>query len=176
MNIDRLGNIFGALANSIADAVLEAAQRDVGVSGPSAAAIALIKLEPGITIETLHNGLGLTHAGTVRLINRLEAARLVMRQRSDSDGRAVSLFLTSDGEVTCDRLLASRQKVLSDALSVLTADEAKSLETITEKLLQSSVKNLAHAYSVCRLCDGSVCENCPVELSLETPSLTSFPH
>jgi DNA-binding MarR family transcriptional regulator len=167
MMTDRLGNIVGAFANSIADAVLDAAQREVGVSGPSAAALALINHEPGITIETLHNGLGLTHAGTVRLINRLETSNLVMRKRSDSDRRAVSLFLTSDGEITCALLLASRRVILGEALSVLSAKELNSLEKIVEKLLQSSIKTLAHAYSVCRLCDGFVCEDCPVEASLE---------
>lgn len=167
MDIDRLGNILGAFANSIADAVLQAAEHEVKVSGPSAAAIALIKLEPGISIETLRNGLRLTHGGTVRLINRLENGALVRRKTSTSDRRAVSLYLTENGEVTCARLHDSRHRVLAEALSVLSEEEKKNLEVVVEKILKTSVRTIEHAYAVCRLCDGDACEDCPLEESLE---------
>jgi DNA-binding MarR family transcriptional regulator len=171
---DRLENLIGAFANNIADVVDEATQREVGISGPSAAALALINHDPGLTIETLHYGLGLTHAGTVRLINRLETAKLVMRKTSPADKRAVALHLTPKGKAACIALLAKRQSVLNEKLSVLSADEQETLEKLVSKLLRCTTENVAHAYSVCRLCDASVCTSCPVEAGLETSPATEI--
>ncbi len=164
---ERLENLVGAFANSIADAVLAAAQDEAGIPGPSAAALALIHHEPGIAIQTLRAGLGLTHAGTVRLIDRLEAASLVERSVSELDKRAVALALTAKGETVAAAILAKRHAVISQSLEILTMRERRVLEQIVEKLLQATVKDVAHAYAVCRLCDEEACEDCPIEAGLE---------
>lgn len=169
----RLENIVGAFANNVADAVNSATHEDVGISGPSASALALVKHDPGLTIETLRFGLNLTHAGTVRLINRLEDAGLVCRKVSDADKRAVALHLTTTGNTVCRKLLTTRQSVIRDKLSSLSDAEKCSLEDLISRVLQNSVVDTPHAYSVCRLCDGDICENCPVEdgLAFQTETL-----
>ncbi|MEO0981699.1 MAG: MarR family transcriptional regulator [Pseudomonadota bacterium] len=165
---ERLENLVGAFANSIADAVLTAAKDEVDVAGPSAAALALIQHEPGIAIETLRTGLALTHAGTVRLIDRLEGAGLVERSASQIDKRAVALSLTAEGEAVAAAILARRQSVISHSLKSLSVKEREALERIVEKLLQATVKDVAHAYAICRLCDDEACEDCPIEAGLES--------
>lgn len=164
---DRLENILGAFANNIADAVNAAAHEDVHISGPSAEGLALINHQPGITIKTLRYGLNLSHAGTVRLIDRLSEAGLVRRDISLQDKRSVALQLTQSGQAACDKLLESRQSVVRDLISSLTKKEQSVLETIVSKVLQNTVTQVPHAYAVCRLCDADLCQDCPVEDGLK---------
>eukprot|EP00435_Cladocopium_sp_Y103_P077981 s1_g1720.t1 len=167
---DRLENLVGAFANSVADAVLVATQDTATVAGPSAAALVLIQNEPGMPIETLRAGLDLTHAGAVRLINRLEAAGLVARKQSKRDRRAVALVLTVKGKTKARSVLAKRQSVVAAGLKSLTEKERAALEQIVDKLLRVTVEDLAHGYAICRLCDAEACNRCPIEAGLEESS------
>lgn len=44
---------------------------------------------------------------------------------------------------------------------VLSPDECKTLEALSDKLLRKLVRNLDQAYSACRLCDPKACQDCP---------------
>jgi hypothetical protein len=47
------------------------------------------------------------------------------------------------------------------APTVLSPDECKTLEALSDKLLRKLVRNLDQAYSACRLCDPKACQDCP---------------
>src|SRR5262245_37182959 len=85
----RIANIVGALALALSDDLLRAAERKAPEAGLAAAAIALLRHVPGMTIERLRNALGLSHPGAVRLIDRLEQEGSVVRRPSNADRRAV---------------------------------------------------------------------------------------
>jgi DNA-binding MarR family transcriptional regulator len=160
-------NVIGALVLGLADAVLRETENQAPEKGQAAAAITLLRHEPGMPIEQMRRALGLSHSATVRLVDRLVADGLVMRQANASDRRAVALHLTDAGNTRCDAILSSRFKRIARALDVLTSVEKETYRLLTEKLLTNFVEDLDHAYSVCRLCDLSSCPNCPVVCSLQ---------
>ena len=164
----KLENVVGALALALSDAVLSSTQEQAPEAGPAAAAIALLGHEPGMTIERLRKALGLSHPGAVRLIDRLVAENVVERKQSESDRRAVALHLTIAGESSCAEILQVRHQRIAQVLDILDPTERETLGMLTEKLLSNLVRDVDKAYSVCRLCDSSICTNCPVEAGLES--------
>jgi len=164
----KLENVVGALALALSDAVLSSTQEQAPEAGPAAAAIALLGHEPGMTIERLRKALGLSHPGAVRLIDRLVAENVVERKQSESDRRAVALHLTNAGENSCGEILKVRYQRIAQVLDILDPTERETLGMLTEKLLGNLVRDVDKAYSVCRLCDSSICTNCPVEAGLES--------
>ena len=59
-------------------------------------------------------GVGLSHAATVRLVDRLAAEGLVERREHFTDGRTRSLYLTAAGMVASDEVLSSRDEVIAE--------------------------------------------------------------
>jgi DNA-binding MarR family transcriptional regulator len=167
MDEKKTENVIGALVLGLADAVLRETENQAPEKGQAAAAIALLRHEPGMPIEQMRRALGLSHSATVRLVDRLVADGLVMRHASASDRRAVALHLTDAGNTRCDAILSSRFERIARALDALDPLERETYRLLTEKLLANFVEDLDHAYSVCRLCDLSACPNCPVACSLQ---------
>jgi len=162
----KLENTIGALSFAISDAIHHSTQEEAPEAGPAAATLALLNHEPGMSIERLRRSLGLSHPGAVRLVDRLVSEGVVERRQAENDRRAVALYLTPAGNATCASVLAARQTRVADALELLDPTEREILGRLTEKLLKGLVKDLDHAYSVCRLCDAAACPDCPVEGAL----------
>ena len=93
-NRQHVANVLGALSLVLADR-MNAAIKAVAALGPSAPAAlaALHEFLDGGSVTQLSDVLGLTHSGTVRLVDRLEAEGLVERVGAE-DARAVSVVLT----------------------------------------------------------------------------------
>ncbi|WP_112809175.1 MarR family winged helix-turn-helix transcriptional regulator [Ensifer sp.] len=161
-------NVVGALVLGLADAVLQQTENHAPEKGQAAAAIALLRHEPGMTIEQMRRALGMSHPGAVRLIDRLAKDGLVARRPSVQDKRAVALHLTQAGETSCDAILKARYQRIADALDVFEPSERETFRLLTEKLLAAFVRDADHAYSVCRLCDVNACPDCPVVCSLQS--------
>jgi MarR family transcriptional regulator, negative regulator of the multidrug operon emrRAB len=70
------------------------------------AALCVIGHKPGLSIDFLAHVLGMSHPGTVRLADRLEADGLIQR-KPNKDGRTVALHLTVSGQKRRIKLLAS---------------------------------------------------------------------
>jgi DNA-binding MarR family transcriptional regulator len=170
MDGDRTANLLGALALTLTDAIQAAAERQAPEPGAAAAAIALLRHDPGMTIERLRRALGLSHPGAVRLVDRLERAGAVERRASTGDRRAVALYLTPDGERRVPAVLGGRRQEIEAVLAILAPEEQAILGTLLEKMLRGLVRDVDHAYSVCRLCDDLACTACPVEAALAAPA------
>lgn len=163
MDDDRTLNLLGALALGLMDS-LHQATASLGHGGETPAALITLGVEPGISINQLCQILGLSHPGTVRLIDRLETAGLVER-RAGVDGRTIALFLTAAGETERHRLLAERRQHLLPALDCLSDTERNQLSQLLEKMLAAMTTDPLRAYALCRLCEEEVCpgDRCPVE-------------
>src|SRR3546814_3733706 len=111
MDGPRCRNIFGAFALMISDDIVRATSSRAPEAGPAASALALLAHEPGLSIRTLAIGVGLSHAGTVRLVDRLVAEGLVARQGHATDRRARSLFLTAAGPRPGTKVLNARDRI-----------------------------------------------------------------
>ncbi|WP_247887395.1 MarR family transcriptional regulator [Azospirillum sp. SYSU D00513] len=156
-------NVFGAFALMLGDDIVRAASSFAPEAGPAAAALALLDHEPGLSIRTLAVGVGLSHAGTVRLVDRLVADGLVERRGHATDGRARSLHLTAAGEKASAAVLHARDQVLARGLATLSADELATLTALSERVLRACVRDVDHAYHICRLCGYASCADCPIE-------------
>ena len=171
-----VANVLGALSLVVADR-MNAAVEAVAALGPSAPAAlaALHEFLDGGSVTQLSSVLGLSHSGTVRLVDRLTIEGLVERVGA-RDGRAVSVVLTASGRRVALRIRQARSKALTSALSALTSDEvdnlAAALDTmLTTITLSRAEERSAHSHDrpqpwLCRLCDFAACGrsegNCPV--------------
>lgn len=135
--------------------------------GAAPAALVAIGSYPVENIERLSGVLGITHSGTVRLVDRLEEDGLVERRRMG--GRSVALVLTDAGERRMREVLAGRRRALEAALEVLSPSERARLTNLLEKLLAGLTDSFERSERICRLCEVDACPQdvCPVELVAE---------
>ena len=68
--------------------------------------------------------------------------------------------------VASDEVLASRDQVIAEGLSILNPDELKILCDIAERVLRNRLENLEQSYRICRLCCYEGCTNCPIDAEL----------
>jgi DNA-binding MarR family transcriptional regulator len=160
----RAENILGAVALALADSVRRAAENAVGQRGALAAALVTVSAYPGRSIEQLNTALGLSQPGAVRLVDRLEAEGWVERRRGA--GRALALRITPAGERVVAELLEARRRVLADALAPLSQAERRTLTALLERLAAAQTHDRGDLERVCRLCERSVCERCPVDAAV----------
>lgn len=162
----RNANLVGALAVAIGDAVTRAAEAAAPEPGPAAAALMLVAHLPGMSIDALRIGVGLSHPGAVRLVDRLAARGMIERRASAEDGRRVALHLTVSGETAAASIADGRNRAVAQALDTLPEAERAAFIATTEKLLAALVAGPDDALRVCRLCDETVCTRCPVDICL----------
>jgi len=165
--LDRAGNLLGALSLSVADRTAEAVGDAAGQS--ETAAIALSALDQFLgepSLDRLRRVLGLTPSGAVRLVDRLEHAGYVKRRPSAEDARSVSVHLTASGRRAARRVARARGEVLNDALASLGDGERERFEELLARVIPSMMRGPGATRWLCRLCDMEACGrdegHCPV--------------
>jgi DNA-binding MarR family transcriptional regulator len=170
----RLANLLGALSAGLIDGVHEAtsavAQLD---EAASAALIALIDFSPRGSVQTLSQVLGLTHSGTVRLVDRLVDAGYVARMRG-RDARSCSPILTKTGTAVAQRVRLARERAIARHVGKLSEIERATLTGLCERLVTAVTKQRLEQRragltpaggALCRMCDFVACGrnrgNCP---------------
>jgi DNA-binding MarR family transcriptional regulator len=158
-----LANLLGAASLGVSDRVSEAAETSTGLGGQAASALVLIGMSPRITIKLLAERLRLSHAGAVRLVDRLEDAGLARREASE-DKREVRIAMTRKGHAAHERLRQARREALDDIVSALSASQQAALEPVLAKLVSGLATDHVAAWNNCRLCDAQTCaaRGCPV--------------
>lgn len=145
------------------DLITHSAAEVTGLHGEGAAAIVTVGSRPGRSIEHLRRSIGLSHSGSVRLVDRLEERGLVVRVAADA-GREIHLHLTGEGAAVFRRVLDARRALLQEALAPIERDERELLERSLERLLAGLPRSRTDAWQICRLCEHDVCrgDTCPV--------------
>jgi DNA-binding MarR family transcriptional regulator len=165
MPLDRAGNLLGALSLAVADRASDALGDAAGHETAAAALMALHEFLEDPSVDLLRRVLGLTPSGTVRLVDRLEAAGHVKRQPG-RDARSVAVHLTPSGRRAAERVAAARAQVLQDVLAGLSADERRALEALAGRMLVGMMRGPGAVRWMCRLCDMTACGRpegrCPV--------------
>jgi DNA-binding MarR family transcriptional regulator len=159
-------NVLGALALKLHDrmsAAVAAAAREPESGATTLSWMSSFAEQPRVGL--LHQMLGLTPSGAVRLIDRLEADGH-LRRGPGADGRSTSVRLTARGRRTARRVSAARLAVLTDALSVLSDDERETLDALVGRVLVGLKRDASATRFMCRLCDAQACGHaegaCPV--------------
>lgn len=167
MRDDTTINILGALGIAVADRVQDSAEEIAGSGGQSAAALVSIGMLPGLSVGDLAGVLGLTHPGTVRLVDRLVQEDLVEKAAAENDARALALKLTPLGKQRRRDILAQRARKLQPMLDILSPSERKQFDALLRKLLGGLTVTRRQAYTICRYCDAGPCfrNNCPVDMA-----------
>lgn len=160
---DRLINLFGALALGVADRVRWAALKETKLGGETAAALVVIGHAPGLSIDQLRQVLRLSHPGTVRLVERLTSAGLVVRSKAPHDRRTAAVCLTEAGQRQQDTLLQRRHAALTTILRAIEPEDRIVVERALETMLETLPDDAASALTVCRFCDVEQCSDCPMD-------------
>ncbi|MBT0586149.1 MarR family winged helix-turn-helix transcriptional regulator [Alteromonas oceanisediminis] len=154
-------NLLGALTMALTDRIRGSTQKLLERAGESPAAIVVIGYVPGISVELLRQVLGLSHPGTVRLIDRLSDDGYVERQKA-KDGRAVALHLTTAGTDLRANLMDSRIEILENAVESLSSNEQEMLGHLLSKVLSTLPETEMDKHHICRLCSTTACPDCPI--------------
>lgn len=161
----RLANLLGAAATGLTDRISEVAAAAGLDVREAVALVALLDFSPAGSVQSLSSIVGLTHAGGVRLVDRLAEVGYVQRRAGD-DRRSVSVELTADGRRTAQRLRDERHDVISAATTGLGAAERAQLMTACERLVtnltngrlaQRAGGTLPAGGALCRWCDFNAC-------------------
>ncbi|WP_067565480.1 MarR family winged helix-turn-helix transcriptional regulator [Nocardia acidivorans] len=184
-SLQHAANVLGALSLMVADRMNTAvdAVTALGPSAPAALA-AMHQFLDGGSVTQLSSVLGLTHSGTVRLVDRLAAEGLVERGGAQ-DGRAVSIALTEQGRHTADEILRTREQSLTSALSALSPNQIDNLAAALDTMLTTVTRARAEQRSapgnnrpqpwLCRLCDFAACGRSEGDCPVNNAATTSEP-
>lgn len=164
-----ISNLIGAFATLVAGDIEQKISDLGGRSLSHESALVVIFNHPNETINVLSKVLGLTHSGSVRLINTLEGEGLVERHRSVEDARSVVLCVTPDGRKRVKQILNSREAVTAKVLENFNDDQKQSLLGLLEVAMNGLTHEQLKARQICKLCDEGVCRilGCPVENSIK---------
>lgn len=160
----RTANLLGAAVTALNDE-LETATASAAEHGAAfPAALVSVHWEPGLSIEQLRRILGLSHSGTVRLLDRLEREG-ALKRKAGRDGRSVAVHLTAHGRQQVRAILTRRRSIMDTALERLASAEQDQLRGLLEKLLSGITHDRERADHICRLCDLAACPaaTCPVD-------------
>jgi MarR family transcriptional regulator, negative regulator of the multidrug operon emrRAB len=159
----RLENLAGALSVAISDRVNAAAEDLVGMGGESPAAIVQVGTSPGLTITALGSALGLTHSATVRVVAKLERAKLVRKVRGE-DAREVCVSLSAAGEKLLAKIATAREAVIAKVMKPLDDHQRGALTDLLVSVLNKVARDEEDGERICRMCDEGCCkqDGCPV--------------
>ena len=162
----RLANLLGALSTGLTDGVHEAMSTAGQLDNATAAAlIALLDFSPRGSVQNLSRVIGLTHSGTVRLVDRLVDAGYVAR-RPGRDARSRSPVLTRTGARVAQRVRIAREGAIARPLRKLSAIECATLTELCERLVRAITKQRLDQRAagftpaggaLCRMCDFAAC-------------------
>jgi DNA-binding MarR family transcriptional regulator len=111
-------------------------ERKCGVSGAHVWALAEIAEAPGIKVSDLARALAVHQSTASNLVDKLEQAGLLLRQRHRDDWRVVRLNVTAAGQRLLDRAPRPLPGPLQDALLHLPVSRLTALETDLAALLR----------------------------------------
>lgn len=159
--INETANLLGVVGLSIADLIEDTTRELMKHAGETPAALVVIGYGLGPSNDLLRRILGLSHSGTVRLVDRLVEDGLVER-REGSDARSVALYVTKRGKALREKIISGRIAAIKPLLAPLTSTEQETLNALLHKMLASQETTDIERRTLCRLCDKRACKNCPI--------------
>jgi MarR family transcriptional repressor of emrRAB len=170
----RLANLLAAAALGLTDRLEDLGSEVEGVDTAAAMAlVALLDFSPHGSLRQLSQILGLTHSGTVRLVDRLAADGLVTREPGQ-DERSRAVALTKRGRRAALAIRARRHHAAASLLDGLSNRQHTQLSKICEVLVANLTRQRLEQRAtgrppaggaLCRLCDFIACGrpdgNCP---------------
>ena len=110
-------------------------ERQSGVTGAQLWALQELLERPGLRVGELAKMLALHQSTASNMIDKLESAGFVRKERTTADQRVVRLYLTETGEELLERAPSPARGVLPEALRLMPADELERLQADLDALL-----------------------------------------
>ena len=98
----------------------------------------LLNRSGSLNISELANELGIAISSATVSCKRLEKAGLLTRERQSVDERVVRVALTAKGLAQIDAWRQRKREALTHWLSVLDAQEQKTLQSLIERVLEAA--------------------------------------
>jgi DNA-binding MarR family transcriptional regulator len=105
-----------------------------GITPPQFDALLILNKEGELTIGEMSTRLGLAYSTTTDLVDRLERAGFVVRQRDQADRRVVRVRMQSSGSRLIEEVLDARRAYLADILEPLSSEEKKEVLRVLDIL------------------------------------------
>jgi DNA-binding MarR family transcriptional regulator len=93
----RFFHLMSMAQHRLLKAIDAAYKEALGISSTQLGVLFILEKKPGALLKEISEELGINASAITALIGRMEDARLVRRQDSAEDGRAVHLFATAEG-------------------------------------------------------------------------------
>jgi DNA-binding MarR family transcriptional regulator len=154
----RAANLLGALALAVQEG-LEASllAKSDRLSLNAAAALQTVSEHPGIQPVELQLVLGTTHSACVRIVNRLQRARLVRRCPDPSDGRGTCLEITPEGMTRVRAFVRIRDDFTRSLVKHVPHCWLPRMTRVFELFLAVLTPDVRSALRACRHCNWGVC-------------------
>lgn len=110
-------------------------ERQSGVTGAQLWAMCELAEKPGLRVGEIAKLMALHQSTASNMIDKLESAGLVRKERSSADQRVVRLYLTQAAESLLETAPSPARGVLPEALRMLPAEELERLQTDLDMLL-----------------------------------------
>jgi DNA-binding MarR family transcriptional regulator len=107
---------------------------DLGLTQKQVSVLWLVGDEPGVAQIALGGRLAMDRATTMTIVKRLEDRGYLKRERSSSDGRKQSLFLTAAGEIALGKARSCIDSHEAWLKSRFTADEIEKLVEMLKRI------------------------------------------
>jgi DNA-binding MarR family transcriptional regulator len=105
--------------------------------------LVLARANPGTSQIAIGNALGMDRATTMLVIDKLQARKLLTRERSTGDRRKQEIQLTAKGMALTDKLVTHAKAHELNLTGSLTSREAATLKKLLLKVRESLEKELA---------------------------------
>ena len=122
-------------------------ERQSGVTGAQLWALQELAEAPGLRVGELANRMALHQSTASNMVDRLETAALIRKERTSADQRVVRLYLTDEGLALLARAPSPARGVLPEALRLMDDEGLASLQSELEKLLRQ-IKNLDEGFGM----------------------------
>jgi DNA-binding MarR family transcriptional regulator len=159
-------NALSALLVLATDASDGAVRRATILPSRGLSALVLLTNHPGSSVTWLHERLGITLSGTVRLLDELEDLKVVWREKTPGR-KETALHVTQAGARVLAQGLWARQAAIRAIIEPLAPDEQEQLTALIAKALAGGSRRRVDADIACRLCEWDVCRPiCPLDASV----------
>ncbi|MBW7859722.1 MAG: MarR family transcriptional regulator [Rhodocyclaceae bacterium] len=111
-------------------------ERQSGVTGAQLWALQELRDRPGLRVGELANLMALHQSTASNMIDKLESAGLMRKERTSADQRVVRLYLTDSGAELLGRAPSPARGVLPEALRLLSEEDLARLQADLEVLLK----------------------------------------
>jgi DNA-binding MarR family transcriptional regulator len=116
----------------------------------------------GTTITALSEGLSITLPASTKLVDRLQKHQWVTRQVDENDHRISFVQLTETGRATVEKIKEVRSNKLSQILSLMSAEDRRSLLSGLESFISTALVGQEMIESICQRCGTDSIDDCIV--------------